>query len=163
MRVQKIMELKSLHLDKRKNKWKYCKMSRGTLTLLCPTGLKCDQTQTFIFILLVSHPSHSHFLHRTFSIWWFRRKNHWLTLQSCSICILLPLFLMILPKRSKLSDHNRNAQQCSQTILFFFAWKIKPLFHICIFPESVCCKNLKLNTNPDCAFFLRTLIVSNHC
>lgn len=125
--------------------------------------LKCDQTQTFIFILLVSPPSRSHFHCRTFSIWWFRRKSHWITLQGCSVCILFPLFLMILPKSSKLSDHNRNAQQCSQRILFFFAWKIKPLFHICIFPKSVCCKNLKLNTNPACCFFLRTLIVSNHC
>lgn len=74
-----------------------------------------------------------------------------------------PIALNALLKRSKLSDHNKKAQQCSQRILFFFAWKIKPLFHICIFPKSVCCKNLKINTNAACCFILRTLIVSNHC
>lgn len=66
------------------------------------------------------------------------------------ICILLPLFLTILLKRSELSDHNQNAQQCSQRILFSFAWEIKTFISHLHFPQ-VCLllKNLKLKHKPS--------------
>lgn len=138
-------------------------MSGGTLTLLCPFGIKVwSDTNIYLHSACQSTIPQPFQLQDIFNLVIQKEKS----LSHSSkllICILLPLFLKILLKRSKLSDHNRNVQQCSQRILFSLAWKIKPLFYICIFPKSVCCKNLKLNTNPACCFSLRTLIVSNHC
>jgi len=110
---------------KERTKGNIAKVTGGTLTLLCPAGIKV-WSDTSIYL----HSACQSTIPQTFQSQDFfnlviskeESLNH---SSKLLICLLLPLFLMILLKRSKLSDQNRNAQQCSQRILFSFAWEMK--------------------------------------
>lgn len=125
-------------------------MSGGTLTLLCPTGIKVwSDTSIYLHSACQSTILQPFQSQDIFNLAISKKEslNH---SSKLLICILLPLFLTILLKRSELSDHNQNAQQCSQRILFSFAWEIKTFISHLHFPQ-VCLllKNLKLKHKPS--------------